>query len=403
MNLINTFYPSVIKEIKERPLVAKATLGCALAVLSAYAPVTAGVAAGAYMVSRCLRRRSKPLSQRPPAPIGPFPFYTIACPQQDKPEWIKETGLNPEETQELDKYISENLEEWEKRIDGKEVLRIPKKESGLARTIHVYREYGQLCIQVLCKTKGGLKRLGEGGYKNGKRSVEWRTKTLWGQFVSNTVNYNDIIIASIKNHKSVSAVPSITPCPSGQIVYNKPYRSVSAVGPIRPCSGLLVYNEPYRSVLSFFVPMRAGEVTSKFATIHKYHFVHDMLKAFVELEKNDIYHVDIKLPNILYYQHNNIPYFELNDFDTSTKYAVSIKNVRQWRLERKTGFSQTHFEDYDLSPFISIVKEIDDEGKIAKFFQKFQPESRFYGCMKPLPFTAEEMLKRFEAEFANRL
>jgi hypothetical protein len=211
-----------------------------------------------------------------------FPFFTESLsPTNNEETWIEKTGLTAQESLRIENYVQEHESDWQS-LTLKQVIRIPKEESNLPRTIQIFSAYGRLCIQVLCKTKNNLKMIGQGEYKKAKVSVEWRTKTLWTEYIAHGEDDLELIQQGLNNHDKIGYhVSGVFPSPQGRLTYEK--------------DGKKKYN--------FFGPLRLGDATSYIKELReqKLSVAHQLLNILNELEKKNICHNDMKISNFFIY------------------------------------------------------------------------------------------------------
>ncbi|MBS0624480.1 MAG: protein kinase [Verrucomicrobia bacterium] len=273
-------------------------------------------------------------------PKNPFPFHTDKLPplhRDNEKLWLEKTGLTSNETAQLDTYIAARLHRWKWSLWTKawvqknlvdylgirgfwqeRVLRIPKEESGLPRTLHIYYEYGRLCVQVLCKTKNNLPPVGKGAYKQGKIAVEWQTKTLWVEHIPLETRENFFIYLSLKTQELFDGVRGIFPSPKGRIDY---------------------ISKKKLKKYSFLSPLRTGDlfIHWNIALAHRLSLASDFAHALRALEQKNVAHRDLRSPNILLHEDTGQVHFEVSDFDK----AVEVENLRElreksdWKVEPK--------------------------------------------------------------------
>ncbi len=295
----------------------------------------------------------------------PFPFFTRKLPPFDQEQqWMRETGLKIEEIKRLDRYIQDHLTEWNS-IDTN-VLRIPKESSELPRTLHVFKENNQLRVQVLCKQKNGLRKVGEGSFKKVKRSVEWISQTLWAQSTVHCTQW-ERVESGLTMHEKVADQPGVFPLAQGKSTYSKNY---------------------WRK-LSFFTPLYPGTLESLLLESksiddkEKFSITHQLLKVLCMFEKRDFSHFDLYDHNIFFYcdQSDQIR-IEIADFDN----AGEEKDLRN---KREVFFKSDYFLYQDMFYVADFLYKLHD---LTSPFQDVIHQLR-----RP-PSSAHQVLEEFERE-----
>lgn len=252
-----------------------------------------------------------------------------------------------DEAEKIDHYVEEHMDEWQNL--SSEVLRIPKEESGLPRTIHVFRAFGRLCIQVLCKTKNNLQIVGQGTYKKGKISVEWRTKTLWTEYNVHAQNDWDVIKKGLEKHDIVGCQPSIFPSPKGSLIYQK---------------------KDHTQTYSFFGPLRDGDAAGYLTELRqqKMSITGQVLHILDTLERHNITHNDMKTANFfIYIDDANQIQIELGDFDFAQSCPVKLKDYRQdcW------GYDKTKGDFQKTAQFLELIYQ-EENSEIQDLINKLK-------------------------------
>ncbi|MBS0626289.1 MAG: hypothetical protein JSS32_09590 [Verrucomicrobia bacterium] len=375
--ILNNIYRKVTDGVTQHPVASKITLGCGLAALGVYAPLTATAAAGAFALAQCVQSCLKPKEDHP------FPFYTIQLPSfnfWNKNTWFEKTGLKLEEAKSLDKYISAHRKDWQSSLKTGEVLRIPKEESGLPRTIHVYREYGRLCVQVCCKTKNGLKAVGRGGFKSAKMAVEWMTKTLWVQSTAKDASDFDRIGRGLVIQDQFHDVRGVFPSPKGRLVFDS--------------NGIQKF--------SMFAPLRDGCLRDHFDVAVKYKFtaINDVLNALKAFEERNITHGDLmqgpatKEDNVLFYIDGGKACFEIADFDV----AAWRSDIKKCREDSKNNSQDSYF--YNSRTFdLLFAKEFISKVLCAERINDISIVGFYMSSRNP--FTADEIFMKFQTSISE--
>lgn len=94
----------------------------------------------------------------------------------------KEAGLTKEEAWTIQNWITKNITNLTS-IDIPLVLRFPKEETGLPRTIEICKSQGKIHVMVLCKTKQRIPSLGKGTSKTAKLAIDWLTGERFANLV----------------------------------------------------------------------------------------------------------------------------------------------------------------------------------------------------------------------------
>lgn len=293
----------------------------------------------------------------------PFPFQVKTLPPFDgnQGEWLKKTGLTLEEYFPIDKCVVKNKTEWADLPEGM-VLRLPKEGTGLPRTIVVFKAFDRLCVQVLCKTKGGILQVGLGAFKKGKIAVEWISHTLWVQYV--TTRY-ERVRKGLEVHDLVAGKPGIFP---------------------KTCGRRLYQGKNGCEKFCFFGPYRDGAwnyFNTFFYKDQKHFIAHQYLRALCVLEEANIIHLDLRDPNILNIVDSNQKLqIEVNDFDLASIVPTDLAKFRN----RK----QTIPDNEMLHDLASIFLFMKDLGFDDGFTQVIRTQS------------IQKTLELFEKQFADQ-
>jgi hypothetical protein len=243
------------------------------------------------------------------------------------------------------------------------VFRYTKETTGLKRTIHVFKAYGRICVQVLCKTKGGLHGVGEGAFKRGKRSVEWLTKSLWVQYVPLVCELHSKVLEGLSVQDALKGGQGIFPQVVGRGFYTSKIR-----GSVK---------------FSFFGPLRDGNCNRIYMhTAQKVSIARQLLKGLYNLESANVTHSDLQLSNLLFYEDSKGKIcVEINDFDGATIVPFNLAERRE-----NTGIAKDSSFTSDLE-FIS------------KALGWLGIDPVFVSSMSQL--SARQCLAQFEAEFPD--
>lgn len=322
---------------------------------------------GTVLLSKFESPKIRKISAEPIMDFGPFPFLTDTLSSiENAEEWIKKTGITPDEAILLDKYIQTHQSQWG-NLEG--VLRISKEESALPRSIHVYREYGRLCVQVLCKTKNHLKMVGAGKYKIGKVSVEWLTKTLWVQYVVYGHEERDRVSKGLIQHDRLNGHATIFPSPKGRSSYIN-NNNTTHQGSVK---------------LSMFAPLREGDAISCLKELKKQKLftTYQLLSALCILEKNNVMHNDVRLNNLFFYMRDGKIYLELGDFDLAIEWPRDLEDYRMFCGGRdKAKFDITsvctllkiiRLDDTDDQRILELMRMFEQNCSAKAIFEKFIP------------------------------
>ncbi len=292
--------------------------------------------------------------------------------EEHEAEWIEKTGLSKADSVLIDKWVESRLPTWS-ALPADKASRYTKEKTRLPRTIHVFTAFGKICVQVLCKTKHRIQPVGKGYYKEGKIAVEWRTKTLWVQYVG--IRHIDEIRQGLEAQDQLIGQPGIFPTACGRGFYKQK-------------SG--------KRKFSFFGPLRDGSCRNAIPLLRTqiYSVAHQLLKILCVLEKANVIHMDIKKDNLLYrIDSNQKIHIELIDFDVAlvekesdlAEYRNSLENVEQ-----------TDFVD----------DRLDDIAEVSVIFTELDPDETFFSenLLEDLPNqSAQTSLAQFESEYATRL
>src|SRR5262249_42249095 len=81
----------------------------------------------------------------------------------------------------IDDFVKAHIEQWQTKVS--KPLRIDKDETGLPRSMVVFKEGDKLQIMVLFKQKGWAKALGKGAPKSAKIAMEWQSGKLYADVI----------------------------------------------------------------------------------------------------------------------------------------------------------------------------------------------------------------------------
>lgn len=128
----------------------------------------------------------------------------------------KETGLTIEEGLQIEGYINSHYDNWNKttykdwiKKQKSECLRLPKEETGLPRTLEVFKkDDGTVHVLVLLKTKGNIQILGEGQTKTVKLAINWKTKEPYANLVAKEDDISAVVQEEVLTN-SIAGLPGI--------------------------------------------------------------------------------------------------------------------------------------------------------------------------------------------------
>lgn len=319
--------------------------------------------------------------------------------QKKEIEDSQRIGLSQRELDQIQKYIDDKMPIWIEKLDNMEKKSgdsstgfIEKKGENLPRSLIVYRNPStkECSIAVLLKTKGGLKPLGRGAFKEVKLALDWSTKELQAQSI--------ITLRSDQNKRTMSEEQI-----EKELAFQKQLSGERGV--VLPAMHMIKYSKEFGAnegssqkvvKLSMLSPLYGGNLlsivspTSEIQPVtarEKRIIVENCLEGLAALEKHGIVHNDLHLGNI---------FFKRNENGRICEAAIADFGLAEWSREREGIYQQRKYLAMCLLTLFNGPSPTEEVEKASKTI-KGTVEYILWQMKKNKPISPIEALKTLRA------